>query len=205
MNIQQVYGNKGKCLSGLLKILPKLFNDKRGFFFESWNKKIWEDALKNQNLSFKSFVQDNHTRSKKGTLRGLHYQIEPYSQGKLVSCLSGRIYDVAVDLRRDSETFGSWAGTELTSENNIQLWIPSGFAHGFLTLSEEADVFYKVDEYWNASCERSLNWNDKKLEIDWPIDLLEGTEFVLSNKDKNAPFLEQLSNIDFFKGNNNKY
>ena len=198
MNIQEVYGNRGKCLSGLFKINPKLFHDNRGFFFESWNNKIWEEALKNQNQSSKSFVQDNHTRSKKGTLRGLHYQIEPYSQGKLVSCLSGRIYDVAVDLRRDSETFGSWAGTELSSENNMQLWIPSGFAHGFLTLSEEADVFYKVNEYWNLSCERSLNWNDKKLEIDWPIDFLEGTEFVLSNKDKNAPFLDQLTAKDFF-------
>ena len=146
----------------------------------------------------KSFVQDNHSRSKKGTLRGLHYQIEPYSQGKLVRCIKGKIYDVAVDLRTYSQTFGSWCGLELSCENNIQLWIPSGFAHGFLTLSEEADVVYKVNEYRNVSSERALNWNDKNLKIDWPTDFLEGTEIELSNKDKNAPFFEQLSNKDLF-------
>ena len=198
MNIEKVYGSKGQCLSGLLKINPKLFHDNRGFFYESWNKKIWEETLQSHNQLSKSFIQDNHSRSKKGTLRGLHYQIEPYSQGKLVSCLKGRIYDVAVDLRKNSKTFGEWAGIELSSENNIQFWIPSGFAHGFLTISEEADVVYKVNEYWNASSERSLNWNDKKLKIDWPTEFLEDTELKLSPKDKNAPFFEELNNKDFF-------
>ena len=120
MNIKKVYGNNGKCISGLLQITPKLFHDSRGFFQESWNKKIWEDSLKSQNQFPKLFVQDNHSRSRKGTLRGLHYQLDPYSQGKLVRCINGVVYDVAVDLRKDSETFGEWAGMELSSENNIK-------------------------------------------------------------------------------------
>ena len=198
MNIKKVYTNRGKCISGLLKIDPKLFHDSRGFFSESWNKKIWEETLKSQNQSCKSFVQDNHSRSKKGTLRGLHYQIDPFPQGKLIKCIHGKIYDVAVDLRIGSETFGSWAGIELSSENNIQFWIPRGFAHGFLTLSEEADVFYKVDEYWDKSSERSLNWNDNKLNIDWPKNYIKPTEIELSTKDKNAPFLDQLGKGDLF-------
>ena len=198
MEIKKVYNNKGKCISGLLQINSKLFHDSRGFFQESWNKKIWEDSLKSQNQFPKLFVQDNHSRSRKGTLRGLHYQLDPYSQGKLVRCINGVVYDVAVDLRKDSETFGEWAGMELSSENNIQLWIPSGFAHGFLTLSVEADLVYKVNEYWNKSSERSLNWNDKKLDIDWPKDILENTQIELSDKDKNAPFLAELCEEDFF-------
>lgn len=198
MEVKKVYDNKGKCISGLLQINPKLFHDSRGFFQESWNKKIWEESLKSQNQFPKSFVQDNHSRSRKGTLRGLHYQLDPYSQGKLVRCINGVIYDVAVDLRKDSETFGKWAAIELSSENNIQFWIPSGFAHGFLTLSSEADLVYKVNEYWNKSSERILNWNDKKLAIDWPKDILENTQIELSDKDKNAPFLAQLGEHDLF-------
>ena len=198
MEVKKVHNNKGKCMNGLLQINPKLFRDSRGFFQESWNKKIWEESLKSQNQFPKSFVQDNHSRSRKGTLRGLHYQLDPYSQGKLVRCINGNIYDVAVDLRKDSETFGTWAGIELSSENNIQFWIPSGFAHGFLTLSAEADLVYKVNEYWNKSSERSLNWYDKKLEIEWPKDILENTQIELSNKDKNAPFLADLCEEDLF-------
>ena len=198
MNFKEVYNNQGKCLCGLLIIDPKLFYDSRGFFLESWNKKIWETALRSQNQISKSFVQDNHSRSKKGTLRGLHYQLDPYPQGKLVKCIYGRIFDVAVDLRKDSETFGTWAGIELSSENNIQFWIPSGFAHGFLTLSKEADVIYKVNEYWDKSSERSLNWNDKTVNITWPIDFLDDAEIILSNKDKKAPFLDELSYTDLF-------
>tara|TARA_A100001388_G_C28734986_1_gene483655 strand:+ start:16 stop:612 length:597 start_codon:yes stop_codon:yes gene_type:complete len=198
MEVKKVYDNKGKCISGLLQINPKLFHDSRGFFQESWNKKIWEESLKSQNQFPKSFVQDNHSRSRKGTLRGLHYQLDPYSQGKLVRCINGVIYDVAVDLRKDSETFGKWAAIELSSENNIQFWIPSGFAHGFLTLSSEADLVYKVNEYWNKSSERILNWSDKKLAIDWPQDILENTQIELSDKDKNAPFLAQLCEHDLF-------
>ncbi len=198
MKVKKVYDNKGKCINGLLQINPKLFHDSRGFFQESWNKKIWEESLKSQNQFPKPFVQDNHSRSRKGTLRGLHYQLEPYSQGKLVRCINGVIYDVAVDLRKDSETFGKWAGIELSAENNIQFWIPSGFAHGFLTLSSEADLVYKVNEYWHKSSERILNWNDKKLAIDWPKDILENTQIELSDKDKNAPFLAQLGEHDLF-------
>ena len=198
MEVKKVYNNEGKCISGLLQINPKLFHDSRGFFQESWNKKTWEESLKSQNQFPKPFIQDNHSRSRKGTLRGLHYQLDPYSQGKLVRCMNGVIYDVAVDLRKDSETFGEWAGIELSSENNIQFWIPSGFAHGFLTLSNEADLFYKVNEYWNKSSERILNWNDKKLDIDWPKDILENTQIELSDKDRNAPFLAELSENDLF-------
>ena len=198
MEVKKVSYNKGKCISGLLQINPKLFHDSRGFFQESWNKKIWEECLKSQNQFPKSFVQDNHSRSRKGTLRGLHYQLDPYSQGKLVRCINGVIYDVAVDLRKDSETFGKWAAIELSSENNIQFWIPSGFAHGFLTLSKQADVVYKVNEYWDKSSERSLNWNDKKLDINWPKDYLNETKIELSNKDRSAPFLDEISNQDLF-------
>ena len=199
MKLKKVYSNKGEYLSGLLLISPQLFYDSRGFFQESWNKKNWDEALRSQNQSPKYFVQENHSRSVKGTLRGLHYQIEPNPQGKLIKCINGKIFDVAVDLRRNSATFGVWVGIELSSENNFQFWIPSGFAHGFLTLSAQADVVYKVNEYWDKSLERSLNWNDKKINIGWPMDLLEGTKIEISNKDKNAPFLDQISNNDFFK------
>ena len=134
-----------------------------------------------------SFVQDNHSRSSRGVLRGLHCQLEPEPQGKLVRCTAGGIFDVAVDLRRSSASFGQWVGAELSAENQQQLWVPVGFAHGFLTLSEVAEVLYKASGYWSKTCERSLRWNDPQLAIAWPLDRLDGDAPLLADKDDAAP------------------
>jgi dTDP-4-dehydrorhamnose 3,5-epimerase len=138
-----------------------------------------------------SFSQDNHSRSSRGVLRGLHYQLEPEPQGKLVRCPVGAIFDVAVDLRRSSPTFGQWVGAELSADNHRQLWVPVGFAHGFLTLSESAEVLYKASGFWSKTCERSLRWNDPELAIAWPLDRLGGLEPLLAEKDAAAPSLAQ--------------
>lgn len=149
----------------VLIIEPKVFGDDRGFFYESFNQRQWNTVTGLDTI----FVQDNHSRSAKGVLRGLHYQImQP--QGKLVRCVLGEVFDVAVDLRRSSLTFGNWVGVELTSENKRQLWVPEGFAHGFLVLSEMADVLYKSTDYYAPEYERCILWNDKSIAIDWPID-----------------------------------
>jgi dTDP-4-dehydrorhamnose 3,5-epimerase len=142
---------------------PKVFGDERGFFMESWNHRSFANLGLNAN-----FVQDNHSRSQKGVLRGLHYQIKQ-PQGKLVRVVSGEVYDVAVDLRRSSPTFGRWVGVILSAENKRMFWVPPGFAHGFLVLSENADFLYKATEYYAPEHERSLLWNDPALAIDWPL------------------------------------
>ena len=151
-------------LPGVLIIEPKVFGDERGFFYESFNAKAFEAAtgLNTQ------FVQDNHSRSQKGVLRGLHYQLEN-AQGKLVRVVAGEVFDVAVDLRRSSPSFGRWVGTRLTAENQRQLWIPEGFAHGFVVLSESAEFLYKTTDYYAPAHERSLLWNDPQIGIDWPF------------------------------------
>ena len=155
-------------------IEPKVFGDDRGFFFESFNQKRFEEAIGRQVV----FVQDNHSRSAKGVLRGLHYQIQ-HPQGKLVRVVVGEVYDVAVDLRQSSPTFGQWVGVTLSAENKRQLWIPEGFAHGFVVTSEAAEFLYKTTDYWHPEHERCLVWNDAKLGIDWPL-----TEIpALSGKD----------------------
>ena len=161
-----------------VKILkPKVFGDSRGFFMESFNRKAFFDAT---GLDL-DFVQDNHSRSTKGVLRGLHYQIEN-PQGKLVRVISGEVYDVAVDIRKNSPTFGQWVGQYLTAENNHQFWVPQGFAHGFVVLSETADFLYKTTDYYNPEAERSILWNDDDLNIDWPIEYAPS----LSAKDEQA-------------------
>jgi dTDP-4-dehydrorhamnose 3,5-epimerase len=137
------------------------------------------------------FDQDNQSRSSRGVLRGLHYQLPPHPQGKLVRCLSGEIFDVAVDLRRASPSFGRWRGVRLSADNHRQLWVPAGFAHGFLTLSAVADVLYKVSGFWSRPCERSLRWNDPELAIGWPLDELAGAAPQLSAKDGAAPSLAE--------------
>lgn len=158
---------------------PKKFGDERGFFLESYNKKVFDDLI-GMNVDF---VQDNHSRSSKGVLRGLHYQIRQ-PQGKLVRVTAGKVYDVAVDMRRDSPTFGQWAGTILTAEGQEQFWVPEGFAHGFLVLSDIADFLYKTTNYYAPEYDRSILWNDKTVGIEWPIsDSLQPT---LSDKDRNA-------------------
>lgn len=151
-------------LGGVLILEPKVFGDSRGFFFESYNARHFEE-LTGARLGF---VQDNHSRSAKGVLRGLHYQIRQ-PQGKLVRVVAGEVFDVAVDLRKSSPTFGKWYGHRLSEENKLQLWIPAGFAHGFLVLSEVADFLYKTTDYWAPEHERCIAWNDPDLAIDWPL------------------------------------
>jgi dTDP-4-dehydrorhamnose 3,5-epimerase len=151
------------ALPDVLLIEPRVYGDERGFFFESWNKR----ALAAAGLDA-DFVQDNHSRSERNVLRGLHYQIE-HAQGKLVRVCSGTVFDVAVDIRRTSPTFGRWVGVTLSAQNKQMLWIPAGFAHGFLVLSEAAEFLYKATDYWYPAHERTLLWNDPALGIDWPL------------------------------------
>ncbi len=150
-----------------VKILePTIFGDERGFFFESFNKRIFENAVGNKI----DFIQDNHSKSTKGVLRGLHYQLNPNAQGKLVRCVVGEVYDVAVDIRKNSKTFGQWVGVILSAENKRQLWIPEGFAHGFLTLSDVAEFVYKTTNYYAPDSDRGILWNDPTISIDWPLE-----------------------------------
>jgi len=148
----------------VLIIEPKVFGDERGFFFESFNQKLWEEKTGVKT----NFVQDNHSRSAKNVLRGLHYQIKQ-PQGKLVRVISGEVFDVAVDIRKNSPTFGKWVGEILSGDNKRQLWIPEGFAHGFLVLSDTAEFLYKTTDFWAPEYERSIIWNDPDLAIDWPL------------------------------------
>ena len=189
--------NKRK-IDGLILLSTNKHLDERGFFQESWNELEWIRILKDYGQPYSTFVQDNHSCSTKGVLRGMHYQINPYSQGKLIRCIKGEIYDVAIDIRLKSPSFGKWVGLYLSGENNMQLWLPSGFAHGFLTLSDKADVIYKVTNFWNKDCERSLNWKDPSLDIQWPIKNTD-ISIQLSQKDMNAPFLSNLAKGDFFE------
>ncbi len=144
-------------------IQPKVFGDDRGFFFESFNQREFAEATGVE----VNFVQDNHSMSKRGVLRGLHYQLE-HTQGKLVRVVRGTVFDVAVDLRQSSKTFRQWVGVELSADNHKQLWVPPGFAHGFLVLSDEAEFLYKTTDYWHAASEQSLLWNDPSVGIRWP-------------------------------------
>ncbi|HAV9315515.1 TPA: dTDP-4-dehydrorhamnose 3,5-epimerase [Escherichia coli] len=164
---------------------PKVFGDERGFFFESFNQKVFEEAVGRK----VEFVQDNHSKSSKGVLRGLHYQLEPYVQGKLVRCVVGEVFDVAVDIRKSSPTFGKWVGVNLSAENKRQLWIPEGFAHGFLVLSETAEFLYKTTNYYHPESDRGIIWDDPELNIDWPLTDLGNDVLLLSSKDKTHPTL----------------
>ncbi|MEF3090127.1 dTDP-4-dehydrorhamnose 3,5-epimerase [Raoultella terrigena] len=160
---------------------PKVFGDARGFFFESFSSKIFDEAVGRK----VEFVQDNHSQSQKGVLRGLHYQLAPHAQGKLVRCIEGEVFDVAVDVRRSSPTFGQWVGVVLSAENKRQLWIPEGFAHGFMALSETVQFIYKATNYYAPQSERSILWNDPEIGIEWPaID-----DIQLSVKDLNGLLL----------------
>jgi dTDP-4-dehydrorhamnose 3,5-epimerase len=163
------------AIPDVVLLRPKVFGDHRGFFLESWNRKSFGDA----GLDI-DFVQDNHSRSARYTLRGLHYQMEQ-TQGKLVRVVSGAVFDVAVDLRRSSPTFGRWIGEELSEANNHILWVPPGFAHGFLVLSESADFQYKCTDYYSPAHERTLLWNDPQIGIDWPLPA--GVSPLLAKKD----------------------
>lgn len=160
---------------------PKVFGDDRGFFFESFSQKVFEEAVGRK----VEFVQDNHSKSCKGVLRGLHYQLEPYAQGKLVRCVAGEVFDVAVDIRKSSPTFGRWVGVNLSAENKRQLWIPEGFAHGFYVLSNTAEFIYKATNFYEPSAESGIIWYDEKLSIKWPLD----GRPLISDKDNKLPHL----------------
>ncbi|WP_045404567.1 dTDP-4-dehydrorhamnose 3,5-epimerase [Vibrio jasicida] len=163
-------------------IEPTVFGDERGFFFESFNQKQFESAI-----GYKiSFVQDNHSKSSKGVLRGLHYQKAPFAQGKLVRCVAGEVFDVAVDIRKNSPTFGQWVGEYLSAENKRQLWIPEGFAHGFMTLSDTAEFLYKTTNFYCLESDRGIKWNDEQLAISWPTE----EQVILSDKDVQLPTFE---------------
>lgn len=173
-------------LDGVVIVEPAVFGDHRGWFMETYN----EAEFLKVGTSLK-FVQDNHSFSAaKGTLRGLHYQLNPKAQTKLVRCTKGAIFDVAVDIRKSSPTFGKWFGIELTAENKKQLLIPSGFAHGFMTLTDNIEVQYKVDELYAPECDRGIIWNDPMINIEWPMDITP----ILSAKDEKAPLLKDAEN-----------
>jgi dTDP-4-dehydrorhamnose 3,5-epimerase len=173
-------------LEDVLIIEPTIYGDHRGWFMETYSQN-WLDEM-GANLNF---VQDNHSYSAtKGTLRGLHYQLNPKVQTKLVRCTRGSIFDVAVDIRRGSPTFGKWVGVELNAENKKQLLVPKGFAHGFMTLTEDVEVQYKVDELYDPICDRGILWNDPSIAINWPMEI----QPILSAKDENAPLLKDADN-----------
>jgi dTDP-4-dehydrorhamnose 3,5-epimerase len=152
-------------LPGVLILEPKVFEDERGFFVESWNQKTFEEAVGEK----VTFVQDNHSMSKKGVLRGLHYQKPPHEQGKLVRVVRGKVFDVAVDINPDSPTFKQWVSVELSDENHKQIWIPGGYAHGFLALSEDLNLSYKTTAYYCAASEKCIKWDFGKATISWPL------------------------------------
>ena len=182
----------GTPVAGPLLITPQVFGDERGFLFESWNQQAFAAACEAHGQTAPGFVQDNHSRSSQGVLRGLHYQLPPHPQGKLVRCVLGEIFDVAVDLRRGAPTLGHWVGARLSAANHQQLWVPAGFAHGFLTLSEQAEVLYKTTDFWSRACERAIRWDDPQLAIAWP-QLSSLATPLLSAKDAAAPRLADQS------------
>ena len=171
-------------IADVLIFEPKVFGDERGFFLESFSQKLFDEAVGRH----VDFVQDNHSRSGHGVLRGLHFQRPPHAQGKLVRVTRGRVFDVAVDIRRDSPTYGRWVGAELSGENHRQLWVPPGLAHGFLVLSESADFLYKTTDYYAPQAEGSVRWDDPAIAIAWPEI---GSAPVLSPKDAAAPLLSE--------------
>lgn len=179
-------------LQGVIAIKPKRFGDHRGFFAETYNRKIYQDLG-----ILPEFVQDNHSLSVEiGTVRGLHFQAPPHAQGKLVRCGRGSLFDVAVDIRRGSPTYGRWVGFTLSAENGVQLYIPAGFAHGFVTLEPNSEVIYKCTDYFAPEAEGSLRWNDPSVNIDWPLT----RRAVLSEKDERAPLLADLDSPFKFEG-----
>jgi dTDP-4-dehydrorhamnose 3,5-epimerase len=179
-----------KCkLEGIIIIEPASFNDSRGFFFESYSKKKYSEIDIDM-----EFVQDNHSASTKGTIRGMHWQLAPNAQSKLVRVCFGEVYDVAVDIRKDSPTFGQWEGFYLSAENKRQVFIPTGFAHGFCVLSDYAEFLYKCDNFYSPEDERGFSCNDKKINIKWPIE-----NKVLSEKDSLNPRFSDVKVEDLFK------
>jgi dTDP-4-dehydrorhamnose 3,5-epimerase len=176
-------------LPGVVIVEPAVFGDERGWFYESFNEPKFQAGLRELGLPVpRAFVQDNHSKSAAGVLRGLHYQLPPHAQGKLVRVVHGRVWDVAVDIRAGSATFGRWVGVELSQANHRQLWIPEGFAHGFLSLEDDTEFLYKTTDVYAKDCERAIRWDDPQLGITWP---LWGLQPALAPKDAAAPLLAQ--------------
>lgn len=174
-------------LTDVLIFEPTVFGDTRGFFFESFSQRFFDQSVGRH----VNFVQDNHSKSSKGVLRGLHYQLDPHAQGKLVRCVQGEVLDIAVDIRKNSSSFGQWVGVLLNAENKRQLWIPEGFAHGFVTLSDTAEFVYKTTNYYAKESERSILWNDAEIGIDWRTqDVLLSDKDLLASEFKNAEVFE---------------
>lgn len=177
-------------IKDLLIIEPRVFADDRGWFMESFNEQRFAAALAGLGQEIPNFVQDNHSYSKAGVLRGLHYQLAPHAQGKLVRVVQGKAWDVAVDIRQNSDTFGQWVGVELSAENKTMFWIPAGFAHGFLALENDTQFLYKTTNYYDQASERSLLWNDGQIAVDWPTPDLK--DLIISAKDLEAKSLAQV-------------
>ena len=196
MEYLNVSSNKGNLINGPLIIKPKVFLDNRGYFFESWNHSEFNKIISRQ----VNFVQDNHSESKYGVIRGLHYQLRPKAQAKLVRCSKGEIFDVLVDIRKDSRTYGEWSSVILNEKNKLQFWIPEGFIHGFMSLKDFSEVQYKTNEYWDKEHERSLYWKDSDLNINWPLaNSNEENKIIINDKDSIAPNLKEIEkNGDLF-------
>ena len=188
MKLNKLRNKENQIINGPLEIKPKIFNDDRGYFYETWNAKDFEANINSET----SFVQDNQSFSERGTLRGLHYQLNPMAQGKLVRVTKGIVFDVIVDLRQNSQTFKSWTSLILNCQEKNQIWIPKGFAHGFLTLSEETILEYKVTNFWEKDLERTILWNDSSISIEWPRLNNKLLEPNLSFKDMNGLSLQSI-------------
>ena len=189
MEFFKLNSNKGNLIKGPLIIKPKIFPDNRGYFFESWNHSEFNKVISRE----VNFVQDNHSESKFGVLRGLHYQLNPKAQAKLVRCTKGEVFDVLVDIRKDSNTYGEWSSVLLNEQNKLQFWIPEGFVHGFLSLKDFSEIQYKTNEYWDKDLERSLFWKDLDLNINWPIGNTNKNFKIITNyKDSIAPTLREI-------------
>ena len=183
------------AIEGVVIIEPRIFKDERGYFFESFSQREF-----NEKVMPIEFVQDNESMSSYGVMRGLHFQRPPFTQSKLVRCVKGAVLDVAVDIRKGSPTFGQWVSVELSAENHRQFFIPQGFAHGFLTLTDDVEFIYKVDNVYNKESEGSIRYNDPTVNVQW-WDLLNGIEHVFSQKDEEGPFLEEANNQFVYGGN----
>ncbi len=195
MKFNRLKTKSGVDINGPLLISPEIISDSRGFFYESWNKRNFDELIGEEI----TFVQDNHSKSQKGILRGLHYQIPNIAQSKLVRCTIGTVFDVAVDIRKSSPTFKEYVSVLLDDKNKAMFWIPEGFAHGFLALSEFAEVQYKTTDYWSKKHERIINWRDPSIDINWPNLTDSNSNFFLSERDLNAPLLKDLNlEEDFF-------
>ena len=196
MEYLNVTSNKGNLINGPLIIKPKVIFDNRGYFFESWNHSEFNKIISRK----VNFVQDNHSESKYGVIRGLHYQLRPKAQAKLVRCSKGEIFDVLVDIRKDSRTYGEWSSVILNAQNKLQFWIPEGFVHGFMSLKNFSEVQYKTNEYWDKEHERSLYWKDSDLNINWPLaNSNEENKIIINDKDSIAPNLKEIEkNGDLF-------